>query len=113
MTGRRVFVTFETHATFHRGYADHMRERTNALIDAYFATDVKPLRRLRDQHDVTHLVIDRTHYLAAPIYFAPFDTLIPPQFEAAQRDGAEALRQSGAMIYDDGTYVVLELSRLR
>ena len=112
VTGRRVFVTFETHATFHRGYADHMRERTNALIDGYFATDVEPLRRLRDQHGVTHLVIDRTHYVTAAVYFAPFDTLIPSRFEAAHRDGAEALRQTGAVIYDDGTYVMLDLARL-
>jgi hypothetical protein len=113
VTGRRAFVTFETHATFHRGYADDMRQRTNALIDAYFATDVEPLRRLRDQHGVTHLVIDRTHYVTAPpVYFAPFDAMIPPRYEAAQRDGVEALRQTGAIVHDDGTYVVLELARL-
>ena len=113
VAGRRVFVTFETHATFHRGYADRMRERTDALIDAYFATDVTPLLALRDAHGVTHLVIDRTHYLVAPVYFAPFDAVIPSRFEAALRDGADALRQTGAVVYDDGTYVVLELSRLR
>ena len=112
VTGRRVFVTFETHATFHRGYADRMRDRANALIDAYFGTDVEPLRRLRDKHGVTHLVVDRTHYVTAPVYFAPFDALIPLRFEAAQREGAEALRQVGAVVYDDGTFVVLDLSRV-
>jgi hypothetical protein len=110
VTGRRAFLTAETHATFHQVYTDRMRERAAAVIDAYFATDVAPMRALHEQHGVTHLVIDRTHYTTPPVYFAPFDALIPPRFDAVKRDGAEALRQTSAIVYDDGTYIVLDLS---
>ena len=112
VTGRRAFLTAETHATFHQIYTDRMRNRAAAVIDAYFATDVAPLRALFEQHGVTHLVIDRTHYATLPVYFAPFDALIPPRFEAVKRDGAESLRQVNAIVYDDGTYVVLDLSKI-
>ena len=113
VTGRRAFLTAETHATFHQVYTDRMRERAAAAIDAYFATDVAPLRALHAQHAVTHFVVDRTHYVTPPAYFAPFDALIPPRFEAAKQDGAEALRQTSAIVYDDGTYIMLDLSRVR
>src|SRR5688572_13698940 len=80
VTGRRAFLTAETHATFHQVYTDRMRERAAAVIDAYFATDVPPLRALPAQHGATHLAIDRTHYPTPPRHFAPSGSFIPPRY---------------------------------
>lgn len=112
LTGRRAFVTFETHPPFHQTYTDRMRARATAVIDAYFATDPAALLRLRDEHGVSHLVIDRSHYQTPPTYFLPFNDFIPPRFEAVQRHGPEPLRQPNAIVYDDGTYVVLDLAKV-
>jgi hypothetical protein len=55
-----------------------MRGRAYALIDAMYARDLEPLRRLAEDYGVTHLLIDRRHFNAnhPPRYFAPFTNAI-------------------------------------
>src|SRR6185503_8910003 len=114
LTARRALLTAETHVVFHEAYALEMRRRMRALIDAYFATDAAPLHALRARFHVTHLVIDRGHYAVAPTYFRPFDAWIAQAFAAGRAAGFEAPRRiTEAGVLDDGTRVVLDLSRLR
>lgn len=79
---RTALLTFETHQVFHKGYVDEMRQRMRALIDATFATSIEPLVRLRDEHQVTHMLVSVPHLQERNFkYFAPFDAWI----ERAQR----------------------------
>lgn len=111
---RRALVTLETHQAFHLGYAEEMRRRMRALIDAYFATTHAPLARLRDAFGVTHLLVDTTHYGATPPpYFAPFDDWTRAAHAAARSMGAEVVRQFGtAGVFSEDRYVLLDLRRL-
>lgn len=113
-TRRRVFVAFETHQAFHRGYIEEMRTRMRALIDAYFATSPEPLERLRDQHGVTHLLIQKAHFKRnPPTYFKPFDGWIQEARQAARGQRYELPRQiAPASIYRFRDFELLDLSRL-
>lgn len=113
LTGRRILVGFEIHQVFHKGYADEMRRRVQALIDAYFARDQAPLRRLKADFGVTHLLVNREHYgRRLPRYFKPFDEMIAK----AARDmhgQPETLRQAPSSgVIEVGPFVLLDLDRI-
>jgi drug/metabolite transporter superfamily protein YnfA len=113
LSRRSAFVTRETHMPFHRKYTELMRQRTLALIRAYFASSPEALRDFRRQSGVTHLLIDGRHFLRRPGYFVPFDAPTALSFDAMQRDGSAALAaRSHAQVFEHGPYVVLDLSRL-
>jgi hypothetical protein len=112
---RRALVSFEVHNVFHEGFVIEMRRRMNALINAYFATEVAPLLRLHHEFGVTHLIVDKTHYGGnAPTYFKPFDRRIMQARAELGKRQAETLRQIAyAAVFSDNDLVVLDLSRLR
>jgi hypothetical protein len=113
LTRRTAFVTRETHMPFHRRYAELMRERMRALVDAYFASSPEPLRALHRRYGVTHLVVDRRHFDSPPPYFAPFDAEARVAFAAGRAKGFELLRvTNGGAATESGGLVLVELSRL-
>jgi hypothetical protein len=113
LSRRSVFVARETHMPFHRKYTELMRQRTQSLIRAYFASSVDWLRDLRRESGVTHLLIDRRHFLARPSYFVPFDSEAARAFDAMQLDGSAVLAAlPRARVFEHGPYVLLDLSRL-
>ncbi|MBI4862312.1 MAG: hypothetical protein HY815_18945 [Candidatus Riflebacteria bacterium] len=111
---RRAFLTFETHQAYHRRYADEMRRRMRALIDATFAVDPTPLATLRDRDGVTHLLVDLTHLgPEPPTYFAPFDAWTREAHGAMRRHpgGSEVARlAAGRAVFRRGSIVVLDLA---
>jgi hypothetical protein len=113
---RSAFLTFETHQAFHADYVLQMRRRAEALIDAYYATELAPLGRLRDEFGVTHLVVDSRHREAPPRYFEPFRARVEERFRDIGRAGAggwELERQRRqAAVFAAPPYFVLDLSRL-
>jgi hypothetical protein len=113
VTGRRVLVTREVHNPFHRDYVLELRRRTFALIDAYFSTEDAPVRRLFEEYEVTHLLVDFAHHRGEPPdYFRPFDERI---HEVAGRPGAGAhLRRLAerSAVWRDGDRVLLDLGVL-
>jgi hypothetical protein len=114
MIGRPMLLTYETHQTFHEEYTLAMRDRFFALNDAYFARDVKPLVRLRDEFGVTHLLLLRDYYRKRPWYFEPFVPWIKKRFAELDRQTPEPLRQiPRAGVYDDEEgWVLLDLRKL-
>jgi hypothetical protein len=112
LSRRTAFVTRETHMPFHQRYTELMRQRMRALIAAYFASDAAPLRELHRRYGVTHLLVDRRHFEAAPPYFAPFDAESRAAFGVARARGFELERAiaRGAGT-ETGGVVVVELSR--
>ena len=115
VSARTAFLTFENHETYHRGYADLMRKRMRVLIDAYYATEVGPLIRLRDEFGVTHLIVNPNHMKDEPaVYMRPFGAWAGEAFARGRKKGFEVLRQlEPAGVYDDGNHWVLDLSALR
>ena len=115
LTKRTAFVTQETHQAYHASYADEMRRRTFALVDAYFATDIAPFERLRDEFGVIHLIVRRSHLSGdTPTYFKPFDTYIEASVTAMDGMPYEIDRQLDvASWYEDDRFAILDLSRLR
>jgi len=113
-TKRSVLISFETSMPFHSRYTEMVRERTNAIIDAYFATSIEPLLRLRDEFGVTHLLVNSAHLRGhPPRYFRPFDARIRTAVGRSAGKGYEIERQRNkAAIYDRGGVALLDLSRL-
>jgi hypothetical protein len=113
-TERTAFLTRELHMPYHTGMTLLMRKRMQALIDAYFARDLAPIRRLRDQHQVTHLLVDTRHFAGEPpSYFAPFGTRIHERFRAARGDFAALKARERASVFRHGARFLLDLERLR
>jgi hypothetical protein len=110
---RRALVTAETYQAFHDRYTLEMRRRTNAVIDAYFATDVAPLLRLKNELKVTHFVADlgvvqKRHAR----FFRPFDQRISAAIRRTSGTELELERRLGSAVYRDKWRVILDLSRL-
>jgi hypothetical protein len=113
--GRRTaFLTYETHQAFHEQYADAMRIRMRALVDARFATSNEPLLQLRDEHQVTHLLVYLPDVRGERLgYFEPFDQWIDEarRASAGKRLVIETLVDQYAVFSDD-TYVLIDLRGL-
>jgi hypothetical protein len=113
LSRRQAFITFELHQTLHQDYADEMRRRMRALIDAYLATDQRALVRLRDEFGVTHLIFQQSRLENPPFYFRPFSAWIRKAFNDGVGKGFEIPRQvDAATVFSDGPFVVLDLRRL-
>jgi hypothetical protein len=107
---RSVLLTAEHHLPFQTLYADEMRRRFAALLDAYLATEVGPLERLRARYGVTHLVFDLRHFAdAPPRYFDPFDAVVAARLDATPREAflLPTLRDRAA--FTSGPMVVIDL----
>lgn len=114
VAARPALVTFEMHQAYHRGFTLEMRRRMYALIEAYFAVGAEPLRVLRDEFGVTHLVIDMRHYFEPPSYFAPFQEHVDAAY--ARMHAAEAappLDYPEAVVFQEGAVLVMDLTKLR
>jgi hypothetical protein len=111
---RKVLLTFETHQAFHKNFADEMRRRMRRIIEAYYAVDLAPIVRLRDELKVTHFVVRRAYLTSAAKYFKPFTEWSTKAFAQGATRGFELQRQiAAAQVYSDSRFVVLDLKRLR
>lgn len=114
LTKRSAFVTYETHQAFHAGFAREMRRRMKALIDAYFATSLAPVLRLRDDFGVTHLLVHLPHLRGrTPRYFAPFNGWIARATrDRRARDYELPKWLESATVFRSGHDVLLDLRRI-
>ncbi len=110
---RQVFIASKLTHSYQKGYADEMRRRMHALIEAYFATDPGALERLRDNFGVTHLIFQQSILDKPPDYFEPFSDWIQKAFDDGKNKGFEIPRQTeAAKVFSDGPLIVLDLRRL-
>lgn len=110
---RRVFMNWENHQVFSKGYALEMRLRMAAVLEALFGEDPSGLLALRDSAGVTHVVLDSAVFRQAPSYFAPFDSIIQRQWDRGRAAGFATLRIGDTIgVFREGDFVVLDLSRL-
>jgi MFS family permease len=117
VTRHNVFLTAATHHVLHLNYMKTMRERMNAMFDAYLSIDATPLYRLRQEFGVTHLLVDKRDYTEsahAPEYFAPWRERIAPRL--AEIKGKEYLMngalQKKAAVFDQDGVILLDLAKL-
>ena len=110
---RQAFITAELNGAFQKNYADEMRRRMRALIEAYFATDRASLEQLRDNFGVTHLIFQQSILEKPPDYFKPFSDWVQKAFNDGRNKGFEIPRQvEAAKVFSDGPLIVLDLRRL-
>ena len=111
---RQPLVTYETHQAFHQNFADEMRRRMRLTIDAYYAVDLAPINRLRDELHVTHFLVRRDRLRRPSTYFKPFTAWSEQAFRRGIAKGFELSRQIAVRhVYADGTWVVLDLKQLK
>ncbi|MGZ8529621.1 MAG: hypothetical protein ACXW6J_03180 [Candidatus Binatia bacterium] len=114
---RNAFLTAQLHQVLHLEFVETMRQRMDAVFEAYFSVDAAPLRRLRDQFGVTHLLVETHHFSdpkRPPEYFSPWRSRIGPRL-AAVRDKAylmNASLQQEAAVFNRNGLVLLDLARL-
>ena len=117
VTRRNAFLTQDVHQVMHLTFVKGMRERMNAMFEAYMSVDAAPLTRLRKEFGVTHLLVDTRDFTDpthAPEYFAPWRERIAPRL--AEIKGKEylmnqALQKKAAVFNQDGL-VLLDLAKL-
>jgi len=117
VTRRNVFFNAETHHVVHLTYMKIMRERMNAMFNAYLSVDAAPLVRLRQEFGVTHLLVDTRDFTDpahAPEYFAPWKARIP--LRLAEIKGKEYLLneslQKKAAVFSQNGFLLLDLAKL-
>ena len=110
---RSMLITMETYQTFHEKYSQMVRNRLEAVIEAYLAGNPAPLIRLRDKFGVTHLLVCPNDYQTAPAIFQPFSEFAVQRYRRGSAAGWECVRQiEHASVYEnDGTHV-LDLARI-
>lgn len=109
---RSVLTSFEVHQVFHRSYALEMRERTIALINAYYAYSVSDVVNLRERMGVSHLLIHRGHLLHQARYFQPYDNFAQERFNNSQMRQLLAGPLKSAIVYEDRFFFLLDLRRV-
>ena len=90
MARRPLFVMRKLHYPLYEGHLLTMREKMDALIDAYLATEAMPLRALHCRWGVDYLVVKKAHFQGEdkrPRYFAPFDARVEDVWRAHRREG--------------------------
>lgn len=111
---RPIFVMVRAHFPSYDRHTLTMRERMNALIDAYLATEAAPLRRLNCRWGVDYLIVDSAHFAEGgerPEYFAPFNARIEQLWAAHDpRDFLLAEPAPAAVALDSGHYRVIDLT---
>jgi len=117
VTRRNVFLTGDLHQVLHLNFMQAMRERMDAMFNAYLSVDEAPLRRLRQDFGVTHLIVetrDFTDPTHAPEYFAPWRSRIHSRL--AEIKGEEYLLKDTvhrkAAIFDRDGLILLDLAKL-
>ena len=95
-----------------------MRQRMDAVFAAYFSVDAAPLRQLRDQFGVTHLLVETHHFSDAK---RPQPNIFRPGVRGSARDWkrcgitrylmSRSLHQRAAVFNRDGL-ILLDLARL-
>jgi hypothetical protein len=88
LSKKRILVGYETYVAFHTDYILEMRRRASAVIDAYLSDDINAIKRLRDEFNVTHFIVNWKYFepvgltrnqlpiFLAPSFFEPHQTHI-------------------------------------
>lgn len=115
ITGKPLFVSRRGHAIAgHTNVLMEMRQRMNALIDAYFGDDHDALVRLHCRWGVDYLIVDRMHFLDKSLikeYFEPFQSLIKTKLLTIPTQQMILFSPPDAWVTDAvGNYLLINMS---
>ncbi len=111
---RSALVTYESHAALHTHYVLTMRERMNALVDAYLATGSAPVQVLRDRFGVDYLIVNAADFegSAPPAYFEPFNRRATARWKAAGGHFYVLQLAKEKAVYGKDDIYIIDLRRL-
>ena len=104
---RITFLHHKIHLPMHTEFTLQMRRRMEALIAAYFATDIQDVYTLRDNFKVDYMIVEPKYFDTMPEYFKPFDKTIHEQWSKGKEQGfilQDYLNQ--AMFHQGGMYLI-------
>ena len=113
LSRRQVLLSYETHQAFHTAYADEMRQRMRAVVEALFALDEAPIVRLHDEFHVTHLLVDLNVFGPhTPQYFLPFTAEVSAAHQRGrQREFILEKLVSRCAVFQESTFAVVDLTK--
>ena len=111
LSEKKILHSYETHMVFHEQYMLVMRQRLSHLLEALYATSLSPLIFLRDEYQVTHLVVEKERY-SEFAYFPPFDSMVDGLAEQVDQEPGFLVDAESAIVFEHGEVVVIDLSRL-
>jgi hypothetical protein len=112
---RKVYMTGELHQPHHLGFLDEVRRRLRPFFEAYLAKAPEPLVRLRDEHGVTHLLVDTEQLRGrTPRYMPPMGGWIQELARQSPGQPYELMRRipGPAVVHRRGRWVLFDLSRI-
>ncbi len=111
---RSILMSFEVQLPFHEQQLKRMRERANAIIDAWFSADEQALRSLAQRYGVTHFIIDKTRRADASLtYFRPFDEYIIARRQAlGDKQRWIETPPAAATVFENDRYIIVDLARV-
>jgi hypothetical protein len=112
---RAAFINYQMYMPYHQGMTRLMRERASAVLDAYYAPDLAPLKRLRDEFGVTHFLYERVDAHGHAL-FRPFGTEIKHRVTNLAADNAEsavATYAGQAIVAKQQRWMLLDLGKLQ
>jgi len=116
LAGRPLLLTAKTHYPAYEGYTINMRVRMFDLIDAYLASNIKPLIHLRCRWQADYLVVDDEHFTGeetAPVYFAPFNERIEKILRTTEKSEMILWKPpDDTIVFQAGKYTVVDLALL-
>ena len=111
LSEKSVLYSYETHMVFHEEYALVMRERLSRILDALYSTSQAPLLSLRDEHEVTHLVVEKDRY-SGFTYFPPFDAMVERLAGQVVDEPGFLVDMENAIVFEQDELMVIDLSQL-
>jgi hypothetical protein len=114
---RRALISASTNMPFLVGYAREIERRTEAFFRAYYARDLEGVRRLRKEHGVDYLLVDRRDFgedaRTRARYYEPWGSLNQALLTSVEPDAlALAHPPKEAILFSAGTHLLLDLRRL-
>ena len=113
---RKVLVSFFQNYGSNLNYVMIMRERMNALIEAYFSDDVSKLIMLRDKFHVDYMVVQESDFSkdTPPDYQIPFKTKIKDVWDANPEKHFVLLELASKnhLYASDGIYII-DLTKIK
>lgn len=117
VTRRNVFLSGDLHQVLHLGFTERMRERMDAVFAAYFSVDGAPVRKLKEQFGVTHLIVETRDFSDSnhpPEYFSPWRSQINPRLRSIKGQEyllSKSVREKASIFEHDGM-LLLDLEKL-